>query len=52
MNIKQVVRYAASLESGSRPIKLRNLLIDTKTDPSGYLDATLALSAFTLVEQK
>lgn len=49
VNIRQVVRYVLSLESGGRPVKLRNLLIDTKEDPSGYLDATLSISAFSLV---
>ncbi|MBC7692461.1 MAG: hypothetical protein H7222_11920 [Methylotenera sp.] len=46
VNIKQVVRYAVGLENGSRPVKLRNLTIDTQPDLSGYLDATLAVSAF------
>lgn len=49
VNIKQVVRYAFQLESGRRPVKLRNLTIDTQMDPSGYLNATLAVSAFKLV---
>lgn len=48
VNIKQVIRYAFSLENSPRPIKLRNLTIDTQSDPSGYLDADLSLSAFTL----
>lgn len=48
VNIKQVVRYAFQLENGARPIKLRNLAIDTKNDPSGYMDATLTVSAFSL----
>lgn len=52
INIKQAVRYALALESGERPVKLRNLLIDTKSDPTGYLDATLAVSAFSLVVPK
>jgi hypothetical protein len=52
VNIKQVVRYAFALENGQRPVKLRNLSIDTKNDPSGYLDATLAVSAFVPVVQK
>ncbi|MGZ3689709.1 MAG: hypothetical protein ACXWPM_00310 [Bdellovibrionota bacterium] len=47
-SIKQVVRLAFYLESGARPMKLRNLAIDTKADPQGYLDATLSLSAFTM----
>lgn len=52
VSIKQVVRMAFALESGARPIKLRNLTIDTKADPAGYMDATLAISAFTMVVQK
>ncbi len=52
VNIKQIVRYAFSLENGQRPVKLRNLLIDTKGDPSGYLDATLSVSAFSMVKHE
>ena len=52
VNIKQVIRYAFMLESGQRPVKLRNVMIDTKGDQAGYLDATLAVSAFTLVNPK
>jgi type II secretory pathway component PulM len=48
VSIKQVVRYAFNIENGSRPVKLRNLTIDTKADPTGYMDATLSVSAFTL----
>jgi hypothetical protein len=46
INIKQLARFAAALERGSRPVKIRALTIDTHPDASGYLDATLALSAF------
>jgi hypothetical protein len=48
VSIKQIVRFALALESGQKPIKLRNLSIDTKDDPAGYMDATLAISVFTL----
>ncbi|MCM2278704.1 MAG: hypothetical protein NDJ89_11575 [Oligoflexia bacterium] len=48
VNIRQVVRLAFSLENGARPVKIRNLLIDTKEDPTGYMDATLSVSAFTV----
>lgn len=48
-NIRQIVRFAFNLENGQRPVKLRNLLIDTKDDPTGYMGATLSVSAFTLV---
>jgi type II secretory pathway component PulM len=49
INVKQLVHYAVSLESGSRPVKLRNLSVETESDSSGFLNATLALSAFNLV---
>ena len=52
VNIKQITRFAFMLESGHRPVKLKNLTIDTKSDRSGHLDATLAVSAFTLVTPK
>ena len=48
-SIKQIVRFAFNLEAGARPVKLRNLTIDTKSDPSGYMDANMSVSAFTLV---
>lgn len=47
INIRQVVRFVFQLESGNRPVKVRNLTIDTQPDGSGYLDATLSVSAFT-----
>lgn len=52
VSIRQVVRYAYSLETGSRPVKLRSLMIDTKADPSGYLDATLSVSGFTMAANR
>lgn len=52
INLKQVVRYALQLENGKRPIKLRNLKIDTKNDPTGFMDSTFYLSAFTLKNQE
>lgn len=51
-NIKQIVRFAFFAENGARPVKLRNLSIDTKNDPSGYMDATLSLSAFSLKQSE
>jgi hypothetical protein len=50
--IRQVVKYAYTLENGSQPVKLRNLSIDTNADPSGYMDATISVSTFTLNEAK
>jgi hypothetical protein len=49
VSIKQVVRYAFGIENGARPVKLRNLSIDTHADPEGYMDATLSVSAFALI---
>jgi len=46
VNVRQVARFAFTLENGARPIKLRHLAIDTKDDMSGYLDAVLSVSAF------
>jgi hypothetical protein len=52
VNIKQIVRFALGVQNGGRPVKLRNLTIDTLPDGSGYLNATLSLSAFNLVQNK
>ena len=49
VSIKQIVRYAFGLESGARPVKLRNLSIDTHADPAGYMDASLSVSAFAMI---
>ncbi|MGK5087690.1 hypothetical protein WDW86_09040 [Bdellovibrionota bacterium FG-2] len=51
VTIKQTVRFAFGLESGGRPVKIRHMEIDTKADPAGYMDATLAISAFNLVNK-
>ena len=48
VGIKQVVKLAFSLENGAKPVKLRNLTIDTKSDPAGFMDATLSVSAFNI----
>ena len=48
VNIKQVVRFALAVETGARPVRIRNMAIDTKEDPSGYIDATFLLSSFTM----
>jgi hypothetical protein len=48
VTIRQIVRFAFMLESGGRPFKVRNLKIDTKADPTGYMDAQLAVSGFTV----
>lgn len=51
VNLRQVVRFAFALDSGTRPVKTRNLLVDTQGDPAGYMDATLSISAFTLLNK-
>ena len=51
VNLRQVVRFAFSLDSGMRPVKTRNLLVDTQGDPAGYMDATFSVSAFTLLNK-
>jgi hypothetical protein len=50
LNLRQAVRLAFMLENGARPMKLRAWQV-TATDPEGYLEATYAVSAFTLVTQ-
>ncbi len=52
VSIRQVVKLAFQLESGARPIKVRHISIDTQADPKGYLNAKLAISAFTLKESQ
>jgi len=49
VTIKQIIKYAYQLENGNRPVKLRNLTINTNADPEGYMDATLAVSGFSLI---
>jgi hypothetical protein len=52
VNVKQVINFAVSLENGQRTAKIRNLAVNTKADPMGYMDATLAVSGFTVIENK
>ncbi len=47
VNIKKLTAFIKTLETGSRPIKVRNLSVEAQPDGSGYLDATLSLSGFT-----
>lgn len=49
-NIKQITQFAATLETGGRPVKIRNLSIEAKADAPGYLDATLSVSGFNKVK--
>jgi hypothetical protein len=49
VSIRQVVNFAFGLETADKPVKVRTLSIDTNADPTGYMDATLSVSAFSLV---
>ncbi len=51
VNLRQLARFATSIESGSKPVKIRNLTIDAKPDGSAWLDATVSVSAFSLKPQ-
>lgn len=51
INVRQLTRYAYSLENGGKPVKLRALSIDTKEDLSGYVSATLSVSTFAAKDQ-
>lgn len=48
INVRQLTRYVHELENGDRTVKVRRLQVDTHPDESGYLDATLVLSAFSM----
>ena len=48
VNVSQMIRFIFQMENGSRPIKLRNLSVETHSDQSGYLDVILQVSSFTL----
>jgi hypothetical protein len=48
INVRQLVKFIFQMENGSRPMKLRNLEVATQSDESGYLDATLQVSAFAI----
>lgn len=45
-NVKQLANFLKAIETGSRPVKVRNLQVTPQADQSGYLDAVLALSGF------
>jgi hypothetical protein len=45
INIRQLVKLAHELENGSKPLKLRKLLI-INLDPEGWLEAELNFSGF------
>lgn len=51
VNARQVAKFAHYLENGARPVKLRNLTVETREDLSGFLTATLSVSAFSTREE-
>lgn len=48
VSIKQVVKLALEIENGTRPVKVRRLMINTNSDPEGWLDAAISVSAFSV----
>ncbi len=48
INVRQLTKYVHEIENGNRTVKVRRLQVDTHPDESGYLDATLVLSAFSM----
>jgi hypothetical protein len=48
INVRQLTKYLHAIENGGRTVKVRRLQIDTHPDGSGYLDATVVVSAFRL----
>ena len=51
VNVRHLAKFAASLESGTKPIKIRSMVVDAKPDGSAWLDATLSISAFAMKNQ-
>jgi hypothetical protein len=48
INVRQLTKYLQEIENGGRTVKVRRLQVDTHPDESGYLDATVVVSAFRL----
>jgi len=48
INIRQLSRFANSLESGQKPVKIRVMNVESKPDGSAWLDVTLSVSAFSM----
>jgi hypothetical protein len=51
VSIRQIVRLAVQIETGLRPVKVRNVEIDTHADMTGYMDAKISLSLFNVKEE-
>jgi type II secretory pathway pseudopilin PulG len=52
INIKQLTQFAFQLENSKRIVKIRNLSVDTKNDPTGYLEAVFAVSGLSILPEK
>lgn len=48
INVRQLTKFVHEIENGGRTVKIRRLHVDTHPDESGYLDATIVVSAFRL----
>jgi hypothetical protein len=46
VTLSQVTDFSFSIEHGSRPVKIRNLEIDTEMNPEGYLSAKISVSTY------
>lgn len=51
-NVIQITQYAYELENGVRPVKIKQLDVDTHQDPEGYIDAKFAVSAFSFGDEQ
>lgn len=51
-NIIQITQFAYELENGTRPVKLKQLDLDTHQDAEGYIDAKFAVSAFSFGDEQ
>jgi len=46
VNVRQLTKFVHEVENGGRTVKVRRLQVDTNPDESGFLDASVNLSAF------
>lgn len=48
VNVRQLTKFVHAIENGGRTVKVRRLQVDAAPDESGYLTATVVVSAFRL----
>jgi hypothetical protein len=48
VNVRQLTKFLHEIENGGRTVKIRRLQVNTHPDESGFLDATVVVSAFRL----